>query len=139
MRAAELLHRVESAGAHLTPDGDNLKVSAPEPLPDELMAELKAAKPKLLELLTHGRCPECEDRIQSGSYDALCRNCPAWDRLFADVPDPEPVPDPQPGETIYQRPPEGKECDRCKRLKAQGVAVLACSECDVSVDGGRDG
>lgn len=51
MSARELLAEVARFGGTLTRDGDVLRVRAPEPLPDELMARLRANKPDLLRLL----------------------------------------------------------------------------------------
>lgn len=60
MTVSDLLNRVESAGARLKIDGGKLKAYGP--LPDELMAELRAHKPELLKLLSER--PAC----------AICRN-----------------------------------------------------------------
>ena len=47
-----LLDQVHEAGGRLLMNGDKLRVEAPAPLPDELVEQLKAAKPALLNLLT---------------------------------------------------------------------------------------
>ncbi len=51
MIAAELIRTVEQAGGHLEPDGDSLVVEAPEPLPEEIMTELRARKGEVIEFL----------------------------------------------------------------------------------------
>ena len=53
-RAHRLLERVAAAGGSVALDGDNLELSAPAPLPDELISELRAAKPDLLDHLRGG-------------------------------------------------------------------------------------
>jgi hypothetical protein len=52
MSAAALIDRVKAAGGRLRIDGGKLKVSAPAPLPDDILAQLRAYKPELLRLLT---------------------------------------------------------------------------------------
>lgn len=50
--AHALLRQVEAAGGQLIPrGGDGLRVQAPAPLPDELVAELRQYKGELLSLL----------------------------------------------------------------------------------------
>lgn len=51
MTARDLLAEVERLGGRLLPNGDRLRVEAPEPLPDDLMGRLKASKTELLRLL----------------------------------------------------------------------------------------
>jgi hypothetical protein len=51
MSAAAIIERVRVAGGHLRVADDMLHVSASAPLPDALIAELRAAKPELIELL----------------------------------------------------------------------------------------
>ena len=48
----DLLDRVHQAGARLSLNGDKLRVTTTAPLPDELVEELKAAKPALIDMLT---------------------------------------------------------------------------------------
>ncbi len=48
MLAADLIRAVEQAGGHLEPDGDDLVVEAPEPLPEPIMTELRAHKAEVL-------------------------------------------------------------------------------------------
>jgi hypothetical protein len=55
MTPLELLERVQSFGARLTvPEAGRIHIEAPEPLPDELMAELCQHKIELLALLRRG-------------------------------------------------------------------------------------
>jgi hypothetical protein len=50
--AIDLLFQVEAAGGSLLPNGAKLSVRAPKPLPDELVDQIRRAKPELLALLT---------------------------------------------------------------------------------------
>ena len=49
-----LLDQVHEAGGRLLMNGDKLRVEAPAPLPDDLVEQLKAAKPALIDMLTEG-------------------------------------------------------------------------------------
>ena len=50
---AELVREVEAAGARLTPlDDGRLRVTAPEPLPDELLDRIRQYKPEVIAVLT---------------------------------------------------------------------------------------
>jgi hypothetical protein len=51
MLAVDLIRAVEQAGGHLEPDGDGLVVEAPAPLPEPIMAELRARKAEVLAAL----------------------------------------------------------------------------------------
>ena len=53
--ATDLLDRVRAAGGTVTPAGASLKLKAPRPLPDGLMADLRAHKSELLAYLIAGR------------------------------------------------------------------------------------
>lgn len=35
---------------------------------------------------------------------------------------------------VYREALPHEQCDRCRELASQGVAVLACSECDVRLE-----
>ncbi len=52
MLATDLIRAVEQAGGHLEPDGDGLVVSAPKPLPEPIMTELRAHKAEVIDFLT---------------------------------------------------------------------------------------
>ena len=52
MLATDLIRAVEQAGGHLEPDGDGLVVSAPKPLPEPIMTELRAHKAQVIDFLT---------------------------------------------------------------------------------------
>ena len=56
--AKDLVRRVHVAGGSLQRNGGKLKMSAPSPLPDELIDELRQAKPELLALLADDSDPE---------------------------------------------------------------------------------
>lgn len=57
MTAADLMAEVDRHGGRLFPRGDRLRFTAPEPLPADLLANLRAHKPELLALLDPGRPP----------------------------------------------------------------------------------
>ena len=48
MNVIELIRRVESQGGSLRVEGQDLKVAAPVPLPDLLLAEIAACKPAVM-------------------------------------------------------------------------------------------
>ena len=56
-----LLDQVHEAGGRLLMNGDKLRVEAPAPLPDELVEQLKTAKPALIDMLGQ-REPEVDAR-----------------------------------------------------------------------------
>lgn len=51
MTASQLLHIVRAAGGELVPDGDDLRVRAPTPLPTELLDALRGHKAEVLSVL----------------------------------------------------------------------------------------
>ena len=64
MREAEvLIERCRKLGATLTPLNDRIRVEAPQPLPDDLVAELKEAKPEILAELQRQQ----ESRLKPGT------------------------------------------------------------------------
>lgn len=83
MLAADLIRVVEQAGGHLEPDGDGLVVEAPEPLPESIMAELRAHKAEVLVALA-GKSA----RPSSGNDDLLRR---AHLAVVPDLSDPEDI------------------------------------------------
>jgi len=54
MDAARLIDEVKRHGGSLQLNGDKIRVSAPEPLPDNLRQELKARKPEVINFLKAG-------------------------------------------------------------------------------------
>ena len=54
---AALIRNVKAAGGHLTANGDRLRVSAPTPLPDALVAELRQHKQEVLKHLARSQAP----------------------------------------------------------------------------------
>ena len=48
-QAQQLIDKVHEAGGNVTVSGDDLELSAPAPLPDDLVEELRQAKPALLQ------------------------------------------------------------------------------------------
>ena len=98
MLAADIIHAVEQAGGHLEPDGDGLVVEAPEPLPELVMAELRARKNEVIYLLTRPvgkvvllHCPPGVPQTWvRGAADLLAMSCPAscsaerWETLRED-------------------------------------------------------
>jgi hypothetical protein len=53
MNAATLLEKCRSFGATFIPMNDRFKVRAPEPLPEELITELRRAKSEIIAELRH--------------------------------------------------------------------------------------
>ncbi len=84
MQAAELIRIVEQAGGHLHRDGDGLVVEAPEPLPEEIMIELRAHKASVIDFLTRPvarvvllHCPlGVPEAWVQGVADLLAMTCP---------------------------------------------------------------
>jgi TubC N-terminal docking domain len=58
MSALPLIEAVRRAGGALTLRGDRLRLSAPEPLPENLLQELRAHKAEVIDHLQHARQPE---------------------------------------------------------------------------------
>ncbi|MCH8189280.1 MAG: hypothetical protein IIB66_11410, partial [Proteobacteria bacterium] len=99
MRAAEIIRGVEQAGGHLAPDGDGLVVSAPEPLPEPIMSELRAHKAEVIDFLNRPvarvvllHCPPgVPEAWTQGVADLLAMPCPAscpaarWEALREDA------------------------------------------------------
>lgn len=86
MNAPELVAEVNRHGGRLLVRGDRLKVSAPEPLPDDLVDRLREHKGELLQLLgarqmltSFGRGYVHPDgRIESGDPEPMPRPVAAW-------------------------------------------------------------
>jgi hypothetical protein len=55
MSALPLIEAVERAGGAIALRGDRLRLSAPEPLPENLLQELRARKAEVIHHLQHGR------------------------------------------------------------------------------------
>ncbi len=55
MNAALLIEQVHAAGGQIEVKGDTLKLRAPKPLPDALLAELRKRKPELIAVLVSAR------------------------------------------------------------------------------------
>ena len=99
MRAAEIIRDVEQAGGHLSPDGDGLVVSAPAPLPEPIMTELRAHKAEVIDFLNRPvarvvllHCPPgVPEAWTQGVADLLALPCPAscpaerWEALREDA------------------------------------------------------
>ena len=83
MLATDLIRAVEQAGGHLEPDGDDLVVEAPEPLPEPIMAGLRAHKAEVLVALAGQTA-----RTSSGNDDLLRRVHLA---VVPDLSDPEDI------------------------------------------------
>ena len=52
MSASYLLEQVAAHGGHVRVEGTTLKLRAPSPLPDDLVAALRREKPALIRMLT---------------------------------------------------------------------------------------
>ena len=55
MSAVPLIQAVRRAGGAITLQGDRLRLSAPEPLPEDLIQELRACKAEVIDYLQHAR------------------------------------------------------------------------------------
>jgi len=54
MNAADIIHEVTRRGCNITVQDDTLKLSAPRPLPDGLMDEIRQHKPEVIAQLAPG-------------------------------------------------------------------------------------
>ncbi len=54
MSAAEIIHEIHQLSGSITVNQNHLKLRAPNPLPDDLVARVKVHKPDLLRLLPNG-------------------------------------------------------------------------------------
>jgi len=76
-----LLKRCRALGATLLPMGDQLRVQAPHPLPDAIVAELRDAKAEVLAELQRQR----DDQIVPWMLEEWRRIAiPAWRRILKD-------------------------------------------------------
>jgi hypothetical protein len=109
MSALPLIEAVERAGGAIALHGDRLRLSAPEPLPENLLQELRLHKTEVLLHLRHARRPARKDTSTAASTSvealpveaiaawssgvALLRGMPApraypghaWQQLIADA------------------------------------------------------
>ena len=69
-QAAALVRRVEDAGGCVLVDGDRVRVKAPEPLPDALMIEMRAAKAEIVRLFQSQWVDRYEERAGILEFDA---------------------------------------------------------------------
>jgi hypothetical protein len=58
MSALPLIEAVQRAGGAITLQGDRLRLSAPEPLPENLLQELRTRKAEVIDHLQHAGAPE---------------------------------------------------------------------------------
>ena len=69
MSALPLIEAVQRAGGAIILQGDRLRLSAPEPLPENLLQELRAHKAEVIDHLQHARRPKlgaaCNGRAHS--------------------------------------------------------------------------
>ena len=79
--AAELLATLEAAGVMVSLNalGDGLKLSAATPPPAELLAQIRAAKPALLEVLRG--VPSGQTLSTAGTLTHTCGTCARWEAL----------------------------------------------------------
>ncbi len=82
--AQDLMARLQAAGGKLSLEGDQVFVEAPAPIPDELVEQLRAAKPALIDILT-----EVEIATRPGAKVVLLAVPPgvpeAWVQGVADL------------------------------------------------------
>jgi len=96
MNAADIIHEVTRHGCNITVQDDTLKLTAPRPLPDALMDEIRQHKPEVIEELAplpHGSCIGCGKDTRcmltrpDGSWGWQCISC--FDKGAATLPTPE--------------------------------------------------
>jgi len=78
MIAAEIIGQVLDAGGQISVDGADLALTAPRPLPADLLDSIKAHKPALLEALAH---PDPRTSLSAAALAELPAEdptCPAW-------------------------------------------------------------
>lgn len=68
VRAVELIEQVHIAGGRIQAKGDKLNLSAPEPLPADLMERLRQHKPEIMAYLQQARPVTCVYRYQLKGY-----------------------------------------------------------------------
>jgi hypothetical protein len=90
MSPAQILDVAHAAGVRIEPDGDTLRLRAPEKPPDEILELLRKHKPAILEHLRQGigvarppepnrRCSSCTGGLQPSDSDgAICSSCRAY-------------------------------------------------------------
>ena len=79
--ARELLDAAVAAGARFEICGNRLRVTAPHPLPDELVSDLRRAKPEILRLIPRrlsGECARWGDRYAKQIAHWSLRGQRAW-------------------------------------------------------------
>ena len=72
-----ILREVEELGAQLIVAGDRLRVSAPQPLPDHLVQELRRHKPELLSFVCAASNEAGSRSVNAGALGAAARD--EWD------------------------------------------------------------
>lgn len=94
MNAAEIVREVTRHGCNITVLDGSLKLTAPRPLPDDLVDEIRRCKPEIIEALTplpHGPCYQCGKDTRAmltrpdGTWDWQC--VPCFDRGVTPLPD----------------------------------------------------
>jgi hypothetical protein len=88
MSALPLIEAVQRAGGAITLQGDRLRLSAPEPLPENLLQEIRTHKAEVIDHLQHAGAPEAwvvEIARLRGMRSP--RNYPehAWQQLIVDA------------------------------------------------------
>jgi hypothetical protein len=80
MSALPLIEAVHRAGAAITLRGDRLRLSAPAPLPENLLEELRAHKAEVIDHLQHARptklAPPATDALAHGTIPSV--EVPSW-------------------------------------------------------------
>jgi len=81
MAAAPLIEAVRRAGGTILARGEHLRISAPAPLPDTLVAELRQRKFEILDLLRSGEAGEAGRQPPDGSPEPIAETSfAAWRR-----------------------------------------------------------
>jgi len=96
MTPVAILREAYRHGADIAVAGGSLRLTAPRPLPDSLVEEIRRHKPEIIEALSplpHGPCIGCgkETRCMltrpDGSWDWMC--IPCFDRSARPLPEPQ--------------------------------------------------
>ena len=77
MIATELIAQVKRVGGNIRADGENLKLTAPEPIPEDIMRAIRESKADILsELRTFSDpdFPRYEAALRTGVL-VICRRC----------------------------------------------------------------
>jgi TubC N-terminal docking domain len=78
MSALPLIEAVRRAGGAIALQGGRLRLSAPEPLPESLLQELRVHKAEVIDHLQHARESECEEHTAEPIRKGAAPQVVAW-------------------------------------------------------------